>query len=238
MRHLALVVGEMTLRELARRRGVLVLLALLPLAFYLARRDLQGQSVRLLTLGLGWSVSTLALFGAVAARELDLRLRVAGARVADLVLGRALAVGVVGLLLGCAYAVVVVVDQDVAHMDGVLAGLAVAVVVGGPLGAALGTVLPRELEGALALLTVLATQMLTNADDRWSVALPFWSVPEIAGYAIDSNGIDDLTAGLVHASATTLLLAVVGGVAAARRLRLVRLPEPPEPASPVSRVRP
>ena len=46
-------IAEMTLRETARRRGVLVLLLALPFAFYLARRgDHLGQSIRFVCLGL------------------------------------------------------------------------------------------------------------------------------------------------------------------------------------------
>ena len=48
----SLIVAEMTLRELLRRRTVIALLLLLPLAFYLLRRDQYiGQSVRSLFLG-------------------------------------------------------------------------------------------------------------------------------------------------------------------------------------------
>ena len=74
-------VAEMTLRELLRRRGVLLLLLLMPLTFYLIRRDAYlGQSVRSLLLGVGWAVSTAALFATTAARELEPRLRLAGYR--------------------------------------------------------------------------------------------------------------------------------------------------------------
>ena len=55
-----LVVAEMATRDLVRRRGVLVLLALMPMAFYLARRDSSGLAIRFMTLGLAWMVSTAA----------------------------------------------------------------------------------------------------------------------------------------------------------------------------------
>ena len=41
----ALIVAEMTLREIMRRRGVIALLLLLPLAFYLIRRDQYNRTV-------------------------------------------------------------------------------------------------------------------------------------------------------------------------------------------------
>ncbi|MCW3842910.1 hypothetical protein ONA70_22685, partial [Micromonospora yasonensis] len=84
-----LTVAEMTLRELVRRRGVLLLLLLMPLAFYLIRRDAYvGQSVRALLLGISWAVSTAALFATGAARDLEPRLRLAGYRTHHLYLGR------------------------------------------------------------------------------------------------------------------------------------------------------
>jgi hypothetical protein len=93
----------MSIREVRRRRGVLLLLVLLPLAFYLVRRDQQGQSIRMLALGLGWAVSTLALFSSAAARSLEHRLRVTGYRTRQLLLGRLLAITACGLVLAAFY---------------------------------------------------------------------------------------------------------------------------------------
>ncbi len=36
------VIAKLSLRQVARRRGVVLLLIALPLSFYLVRRDLQG----------------------------------------------------------------------------------------------------------------------------------------------------------------------------------------------------
>ena len=45
----------MALREISRRRSVLIILLLLPLAFYLTRRQEHlGQSIRFVFLGLSW----------------------------------------------------------------------------------------------------------------------------------------------------------------------------------------
>ncbi len=57
-------VAVMALREIGRRRSLLVLMIALPLSFYLVRRELTGQSIRFLALGLGWAVATLGLFTA------------------------------------------------------------------------------------------------------------------------------------------------------------------------------
>lgn len=222
----AAVVARLTLREVARRRTVVALLVLLPLAFYAARRDLQGQSVRMLALGLGWAVATLALFTASAGRAVDLRLRITGMPVGALVLGRQVAMTVAGLGLGAGYAVLVAVDQDVRRYPAVVLLLVTTVLVAAPLGAAVATVLPRELEGALALLVVLATQMIADPAGSLAKVLPLWSTREIGTYAIDPVDAGYLQRGLVHFAVTAVLLTALSLVAGAVRLRLVTLPEP------------
>ncbi|MDG4750406.1 hypothetical protein O7630_05615 [Micromonospora sp. WMMD718] len=107
-----LVVAEAALRELLRRRTVLVILLLMPLAFYLSRRgDHLGQSIRFVCLGLGWALSTAALFAGSAARGIESRLRLSGYGSRHLVLGRLLALWTVGMLLSTPYFLLVLADQ-------------------------------------------------------------------------------------------------------------------------------
>jgi hypothetical protein len=219
-------VARATVREVLRRRGVVLLLLLLPLSFYAVRRDLQGQSVRMLALGLGWAVSTLALFTASASRSVDLRLRISGMPVAALVLGRAAAVTACGGVLAAGYAGLVAVDQDVRRYWAVVLLLVTTVLVAAPLGAVVATFVPRDLEGALALLTVLATQMLADPAGSIAKGLPFWSTRELGTYAIDGTDGGYLTRGLLHFAATWVLLVAVALGVSAVRLRLVRLPRP------------
>src|SRR5439155_6765377 len=87
----ALVMAALSAREVGRRRTVVLLVVALPLWFYLVRRGQTGQSVRMLTMGIGWAVSTVTLFVVNAARSLDPRLRLTGARASALVGGRLLA---------------------------------------------------------------------------------------------------------------------------------------------------
>lgn len=220
------VVARLTVREVLRRRTVVALVVLLPLAFYTARRDLQGQSIRMLALGLGWAVSTLALFTASAARSFDLRLRLTGIARPVPGLGRQVAMTGCGLVLAAGYAVLVALDQDVRRPWAVVLLLVTTVLVAAPRGAVVATVLPRELEGALALLIVLATQMLADPAGNLAKVLPFWSTREIGTYAIDGTDGGYLTRGLTHFAVTWLLLTGLAVAAAGVRLRLVRLPAP------------
>lgn len=225
-------VATMALRELTRRRGVLALLVLLPLSFYLVRRDLPGQSIRFLALGIAWTISTLSLFGACAARSVDRRLRLTGYSTLQLAAGRLLAAQISGLALATGYFAIVLLDQDVRRAWAVGLLLATTAILAAPVGALIAGVVARELEGALALLIVVATQML--ADPAGSIApwLPFWSTRELATYAIDGTATPDLVRGLLHATAT-LAVTVTGAMAlSAGRLRLSTGRAPRGPSTP------
>lgn len=219
-------VAAMALREVVRRRGVVVLMVALPLAFYLVRRDHTGQSVRFLALGIAWAVSTLALFGSTAARPVEQRLRLTGMPAPSLVLGRLLAVQGAGIVLAAGYFAVVALDQDIRRLWAVGVLLLLAVLVAAPVGALLAAVVPRELEGALALLTVVSTQMLADPDGAVAPLLPFWSSRQLGTYAIDGTGTGDLATGLLHAGVTIVTCLGVATALFAGRLRVVRASDP------------
>lgn len=222
-----ITIARMSLREVARRRGVVILMITLPLSFYLVRRDLPGQSIRFLALGIAWAVSTLSLFAACAARPVDQRLRLSGLATRHLVVGRLMAMLTCGMVLATGYFAVVLMDQHVQRMWAVGLLLATTVLVAAPIGFLIAAVLSRELEGALALLVVVSTQML--ADPAGSIApwLPFWSTRELATYAIDGTGQDYLARGLLHAALVFAVTLIAATAITAVRLRIARMPEPP-----------
>ena len=222
----ALVVAALSAREVGRRRTALVLVISLPLWFYLVRRDLTGQSVRMLTLGIGWSISTLTLFVVNAARGVDPRLRLSGASTAEVVGGRLLAMTGGGVALAAGYWVLAALDQGLDRPGAVALMMALTAAVAAPLGGLVAALLPRELEGALALLSVCAVQMLADPAGLAAKLMPFWSAREIGTYAIDATGPGYLWRGLAHAAVAWLICA--GGTWAifAWRLRLPRYPEP------------
>ncbi|CAM3079286.1 hypothetical protein SAXI111661_17150 [Saccharomonospora xinjiangensis] len=216
-------IAEMALREVLRRRSVLVILLLLPLAFYLSRRgDHLGQSIRFVCLGLGWALSTAALFAGNSSRPIEPRLRLSGYRSHHLYLGRLGALWLLGVVLSAPYFLLIVVDQpDVRHGPVALI-MAITVLVSAPFGLALSAVLPRELEGTLILLAVTGLQMMADPATSLAKALPFWFSREIATYAVD--GVDEayLLRGLAHGAFCTVALLLV--VAAAFAVRLRRRP--------------
>jgi hypothetical protein len=222
----ALVVAGLSTREVGRRRLALALMISLPFWFYLVRRDQTGQSIRMLTLGIGWAVSTLTLFVVNASRGVDPRLRLTGASVLSIVGGRLLAMTGVGLALAAGYATLAVLDQDPLHPWAVVLMMAVAAIVGAPLGSLIGAVLPRELEGAFALFSLSTVQMLVDPGRFAAKVLPFWSTRRVGDYAVDGGGTDLVWQGLAHGGAVWLL-GTAGTLAFfAWRLRLARYPEP------------
>ncbi|MEV5019108.1 hypothetical protein ACIGW1_08030 [Streptomyces sp. NPDC053780] len=211
--------AEMTLRELLRRRGVLSLLLLVPLVFYLGRHDQAGQAIRFASLGVGFAVSTAALFSAVGGREIEPRLTLSGFRPRHLYLGRMLALLTAGLLISALYAVVVIVDQEVAAPRAVALELALTTLVAVPLGLLLGLAVPRDLEGTLLLISVIGAQMVIDPANDAAKALPFWSTREIITYAVDGAGSGSLTSGVTHALVATGLLVLASGGVMSVRLR-------------------
>lgn len=221
-------ITRMCLREVSRRRGVLLLMALLPLWFCLVRRGPAGQSIRLLALGAAWAVSTLALFTTCTARSVEQRLRVHGFAVRQLFWGRQLAVVLAGLTLACGYFLLVLADGRPVRIRAVGAVLLIDVLVAAPPGALLGALVPRELEGALALLSLVAVQLLSDPADRFSEFLPFWPTPQIGYYAIDDRGTRYLVEGPAHGASAAVLLRAGPLLLTTARLRLCGAVEPSE----------
>ena len=213
-----LAVGEMAARDLLRRRGVLALLALMPLAFYLARRDTTGLAIRFVSLGLAWAVSTAALFSGNAAKDVERRLRLAGYRASHLYLGRFCAVLAIGFVLALGYFVVIVLDQDVHRPAAIALQMALTVAIAGPLGMLISAVAPRDLEGTLLLITLVGLQLIVDPAKSSGKLLPLWSSRELTTYAVDLTGSDYLLRGLVHG-----LCFAVGLAATTAALTVIRL---------------
>lgn len=216
----ALTVAEMTLREIVRRRGVIALLLLLPLAFYLIRRDQYvGQSVRSLFIGIGWAVSTAALFSTIGARSIEPRLRMAGYRSHDLYLGRLAGLWTLGVLLAAPFLLLVRFDTTGLRYGAVSLAMLCVVVIAAPLGMLVGYLLPREMEGTLLLLTAVALQMIIDPASGIAKVTPFWSSREIGTYAVDHAGTEYLVRGALHGVIATLLMLAFVAVVSSARLR-------------------
>lgn len=211
---------EMNLRDIGRRRGVLGLLFIIPMVFYLVRRgDANGQAIKFLLLGLGLTVSTASLFATVSAQSLDHRLRLSGYRMIDLYLGRLAALITLGLVIMVPYAAFITFDQRVERLGALVLAMGLTAMVAAPVGMLLGCLVPRELEGTLLLLIVIAIQFLLDPAKTAARAAPFWSAREIGTYAIDLTDSDYLHRGIAHAALYALTTLVITLTIAAVRLR-------------------
>ena len=231
------LVALITLRELARRRGALALATLLPLTFYLVRLETHWTAIRLLSIGLGWATATLALFAQVSSRSVDRRLTVSGAPPAVLLLGRYLAVLGLGWTIGLLYSCLVLttIGDELTHPGAVPAMLLLTATVATPLGSLAAALVPRDLEGALLLLSVMAVQVLVDPTEDWTRVLPLWSTRELASVVVENLGSENTTylhRGLAHGFAMAVLLTAASWVMGVLRLRTVRLPAP-SPAEPI-----
>jgi hypothetical protein len=222
----ALVAGEMVLRGLLRRRVSVALLALLPLAFYAARHEQVGQSIRFLILGVAWAVSTTAFFASVSARDVERRLCLTGWSRWSLFAGRIGAQLAVGMAMAGGYLLLVALDQPVRSIGGVALDLVTTTFLAVLVGSFVGVVVTRELEGALLLFIVSGLQFMADPPSLLARVLPFWSTREIATYAVDGPDAGIVTHGLLHAGATAAVLLAVTAHLTARRLRVT----PPRPA--------
>ena len=225
------LVALVTLRELFRRRGAIALALLLPLTFYLAQIDTHWAALRLLSIGLGWAAATLGLFTTVSSHSVDRRLAASGASPTALVLGRLAAVTVLGWTIAALYAVLVhlTISDDLARPGAVAPMLLTTVTVAAPLGSVVAAVLPRDLEGALLLLAVMALQLLVDPAEDWTRALPLWSTRELSSYVVENlrTGTGDhLRQGLTHGAGFILGLTALTWLLGAWRLRVRRVPEP------------
>ncbi|GAA0953238.1 hypothetical protein [Actinocorallia libanotica] len=220
-------VASTALRELSRRRVALLFVLLLPCVFYLARIDVSYQAIRFLAIGVGWAVATLSLFSHVSAHRLDQRLSAIGASPTALFFGRQLALATVGVLVAAAYFTLVAATRDdLPHLSSVALLLLTTVLISAPLGALVSLAIPRELEGALALLSIMALQLLVDPDGSAAKLLPLWSTRELSAHALQTTPAP-LTDGLLHFTLTLTLCTALAWTAGTLRLRPVPLNPPP-----------
>ncbi|WP_147261945.1 hypothetical protein [Blastococcus sp. TF02A-26] len=208
-----------TVVDLLRRRTVVVLMVLVPLAFYAARHDLEGQSIRFLAMGLAWSLSTLAAFAGLAGQEIDPRLRLSGFGAGELLAGRVLGLSSFALPLAGLYAAVVLVDRRPERWAGILLALGLTVAVALPVGLVVAALLRRPLESAMLLLVVAGLQMLLDPAGDAPRALPFWSVREVLTWTVDGTDGGYVRRALLHAAVAVVVLGGTTVLARARSLR-------------------
>jgi hypothetical protein len=169
-----LLMAEMHGRDLTRRYVALMLLIAMPLAFYLSSLgDVRAPATG--GVGMAFAISSASLFSVLSSQEVDQRLVLGGYRPVELLLGRLGFLGPLGLGIAAFFGILMTVLSDPARPWVLALGLAVTALQAVPFGLAVGAAVPRELEGTLAVIGVIGTELATNARANIAKVLPFYA---------------------------------------------------------------
>ncbi len=170
-----LTVIEMQGRDLLRRRLALLLLVAVPLAFTSATvHNGSGDAPFTGGIGMAFSITGIALFAMLASRPVDPRLLLAGYRGWELILGRLALLLVVALAVAGVFCAFLVVAAEPARPGRAVVGVLLVAFVSVPLGLALAAVLPRELEGTLAIIGIVGVEESLHFDSLGARLLPHY----------------------------------------------------------------
>jgi len=197
------MMAEMHGRDLLRRHIALGLLVLLPFSFYLASAGSGDGAVPSGGVGMAFAVSGAALFSVLSSRAADQRLILSGYRPFEMLLGRLLFLGPLALTISFAFSGAIALISEPTRPWVMVLGVAVVALQSVPLGLAVGSALPKELEGTLVLIGVIGIQLATRVDTVVSQVLPFYGPRELIEAALTHQG----------AIARPLLLTTVYGLA-------------------------
>jgi hypothetical protein len=206
-----MTVAETQARDLLRRRIALAMLLLLPAAMYLTVLEEEAQirsgenpfTLRVGVVGVAWAVAGAAFFLGLSSRRVDERLTLTGYRRGDLAAGRLLFLSALAAAVMVLYCLLI---TGLSRGDAGIVTLAVIStgIVALGLGLALATLVPRELEGVLALIALIGIQTSLPTDAAIGPALPFYGPTRLVEAAWNSSG--SVVAPLLHAGAAAIAL--------------------------------
>jgi hypothetical protein len=182
------IMAEMHGRDLLRRHIALALLVALPMLFYAASQGAGRDAIPAGGIGMAFAVSGATLFSALSSLAVDQRLVLGGYRPIELLLGRLLFLGPLGLMIAAAFAALM---AGVSHpARPVLLGVAVGVVAlqSVPFGLAVAALVPRELEGTLVVIGIVGMQMATRGEGLIAKMLPFYGPRRLIDVAVSGHG--------------------------------------------------
>lgn len=185
----AVMMAEMHGRDLVRRHIALALLVALPLSFYLASAGTRhGGGISSGGVSMAFAVGGATLFSTLSALEVDQRLVLGGYRPLELLVGRLLFLGPLGLGISAAFSTVM---SLISHPENPwLVGLGVAVVAlqSVPFGLAVGGIVPRELEGTLVLIGIVGIQLAVETGSWVARVLPFYGPRRLIEAGVAGHG--------------------------------------------------
>ena len=140
--HRVLAASRVDARQLWRRRRAVVLLTLLPLAFYAASSGHNPHAAVIGGIALAFSLAGAPIFASIASRAVDQRLVLTGYQPAELLLARLLALEGYGAVVALGFSTVMVAKSDPPRPGLLVAGVVMVGVVAVPFGLMLGGFLP------------------------------------------------------------------------------------------------
>lgn len=182
------IMAEMHGRDLLRRHIALALLVALPLLFYLSSTRHGRDAIPSGGIGMAFAVAGATLFSSLSALDVDQRLVLTGYRPVELLLGRLLFLGPLGLGVSAVFSMLMSLISHPA--DPWLLGLGTAAVgvQAVPFGLAAAAIVPRELEGTLVVIGVVGMQMSAGTRANLAKALPFYGPRKLIDVGITGHG--------------------------------------------------
>ena len=123
---------------------------------------------------MAFAVSGATLFSVLSSQNVDQRLILGGYRPVDLLIGRLLFLGPLGLVIAAGFSVLMGVSSHPARPWVLVLGAALVALQSVPFGLAVGSALSRELEGTLVLIGVVGMQLAVGPDAAIAKFLPFY----------------------------------------------------------------
>lgn len=182
------IMAEMDGRDLIRRHIAIALLIALPLSFYLTSTGSGQSAVSTGGIGMAFAVAGATLFSALSSVEVDQRLVLAGYRPFELLLGRLLFLGPLGLVMGGGFAALMAGISHPSRPWVLGLGVSLVALQSVPFGLAIAAVVPRELEGTLVLIGIVGTQLAVRANATIAKVLPFYGPRRVIEASISGSG--------------------------------------------------
>ncbi|QXC59667.1 ABC transporter permease [Aquihabitans sp. G128] len=183
-----LIMAEMHGRDLTRRHVALGLLVALPLSFYLASSRDSSQALSAGGIGMAFAVSGATLFSVLSSQGVDQQLVLGGYRPIELLVGRLLFLGPLGLVIAAGFTALMSAVSHPARPAVLVLGVALVALQSVPFGLAVGSALPRELEGTLVLIGVVGMQLAVGPDAGVAKVLPFYGPRQLIEAATGNGG--------------------------------------------------
>jgi hypothetical protein len=183
-----LMMAEMHGRDLLRRHAALLLLVALPLAFYLSSGRTGRTAVSAGGVGMAFAIAGATFFSTLSSAEVDERLVLGGYRPIELLLGRLLFLGPLGLIIAAGFTLLMTAFSHPERPWVVLLGVAVVALQSIPLGLAVGAGVADELEGTLVIIGVVGIQMAADPGSTVAKVLPFHQPQAVIFAGVDGHG--------------------------------------------------